>query len=329
MKKLVNTARVAPPDGRLPREEGYELSRRGFVLPVKPVTNAQSARRSQAERAGDGETSKGPPLPLRDIKISAESGAEGPALPRFQDFSCRPYTLRSVFKPLPPEEQTYVKELPEAAAQALDGDIASGLAALQRGDEVRLPTGIMAEVVGASYQPLPEGTQVAGAHVTEWRMWAKTKRFREAAKEKYLPLDPRLPTVDGESQIKYKKTRDAKKILKEIQDAKNKWTPYGEQDPPPFELSSRPAAIATRCGHGARPRAAQGTGGALETTGRASGTTNIGATHLPSVPSPRALYARAPPALTASTAPPTSSRRTCSLSSESTFPHSDTSHAKK
>lgn len=263
MKKLVETARVTPSDGRLPREEARELSRRGFVLPVKPVTNAHSARRSQQERAGGGETSKGPPSPspLRDIKISAESGAEGPALPRFQDFSCRPYTLRSVFKPLPPEEQTYVKELPEAAAQALDGDCASGLAALQRGDEIRLPTGIMAQVVGASYQPLPEGTQVAGAHVTEWRMWAKTKRFREAAKEKYLPLDPRLRIVDGEGQIEYRKTRDAKKILKEIQDAKGKWTPYGERDPPPFELSSRPAAIATRCGHGARPRAAQGAGG--------------------------------------------------------------------
>lgn len=273
MERFHSTGRVASSDKRLPREEAPELSRRGFVLPAKPVTNSLSARRFTGE-GGSLSLGEGPPSPMRDIKISADVGAEGPELPRFQDFSCRPYTHRSVFKPLPPEQQTYVEALPEAAVAALaaladsDGDADSGLLGLRRGDEIRLPTGIMAEVVGASYQPLPEGTQVEGGHLTEWRMWAKTKRFGQRYRENYLPLDPTLPfgaghLKDRNTEIRYKKTLDAKKVLKSIEDMKGKWSPYGERPPPKFELSSRPAAIATRCGHGARGRAAEGAGGGV------------------------------------------------------------------
>ena len=277
MERFHPTGRVTSLEKRLPREEAPGLSRRGFVLPAKPVTNSHSARRTG--EGGGVSFGEGPPSPMRDIKISADVGAEGPELPRFQDFSCRPYTHRSVFKPLPPEQQTYVEALPEAAAVALaaqaDGDTISGhalgdfpISDLRRGDEIQLPTGIMAEVVGASYQPLPEGTQVEGAHLTEGRMWAKTQRRGQRSREKYLPLDPTLPIgtshlEDKLAEIRYRKMRDAKKVLRSIEDMKGKWTPYGERPPPPFELSSRPAAIATRCGHGARGRAAEGAGGGV------------------------------------------------------------------
>ena len=49
MERFHSTGRVASSDKRLPREEAPELSRRGFVLPAKPLTNSLSARRFTGE----------------------------------------------------------------------------------------------------------------------------------------------------------------------------------------------------------------------------------------------------------------------------------------